>query len=1187
MAEPAGRACPRCEEIAPLGARFCAACGAPMGSRCAACGAELSERARFCPACGQAVETASRAAAPEAYTPRHLAEKILTSRSALQGERKPVTVLFCDVVSSTVLAERLGPDEMHALLSRFFDRALAEVHRYEGTVNQFLGDGFMALFGAPIAHEDHARRAVLAALDIRSAIESHAMAGSPGSDVHLTLRMGLHTGFVVVGAIGDNLRMDYTAVGDVTHLAARLQQLAEPGRILLSDATARLVGDEVRLESRGPTPIRGRTEPVVVHELTGRGTRRVGPAAPGRSSSLFVGRERELRTLTDLLSEVEAGRGHAASVVGEPGTGKSRLVFEFTRALGERGITRFEGRCLSYGGAIPYVPVLDLLRSVSGIADTDTPEQVVTRLGATLAAVGMDAANRAPYLVHLLGIKATDERLAALESEALMARTFDTLLELLVRSSRRQPLVLLVEDLHWIDQTSEAFLGALVERFAAAPVMLLATYRPGYRPPWSERSYVTQLALRPLGPQASLAIVSAIAPRLQPADPLARRILDRAEGNPFFLEELARVVADHAGGPEAIAIPDTVHAVLTARIDRLPETPKRVLQTASILGREFPVALLEAIIEEPGPLGAPLAELARLEFVYAKTEAEEPIYVFKHALTQEVTRATLIAARRHELHRRAAEALRRREREHADELAPVLAHHYYEAAAWPDAARYARLSAAAARRAHANREALALYDQAMAASERARTPGPEHAALLEARADVHSTLGAFEAARADLDTALALAESAGDAVTRGRLLAALGALWGGHKDYVRGLALTRQAVAVIAETGDHRALAAARAGLGIMQLNLAQVDDSRRQLEQALQLLGALGDELGQARTLEMLAMNAWLVVDVAAGIRYAEDAVHRLRELGDRPTEASALLTLGAVQTYRAGWRAGEPSLRRALEIFSAIGARGGEAYAHVIAAEAAMPLGALDLAQREATACLTIAREIDHREWTALALAVLGRTALACGDVGRARDLHGAMLDIAVKLGTALWIADAHSGLAEDLVAAGKIAEATEHVAEALRSAGGARKFALRPMLLEAELSLRGGAAERALAAARAAAAYTTQWPVQVAECRRVEGEALASLGEVEAAIAALRDAKAIALTVEATPPRWRAALSLSEVLERAGRHSESRAEAEDALQTLEAVAASLSDPALRTSFERVGPLVRARARRELLRD
>jgi class 3 adenylate cyclase len=280
MPARSGPTCSQCRQENPAGARFCVGCGARLASACAGCGADLPDGARFCPACGRAVDPAPASAAPaarpepESYTPRHLAEKILTSRSAMQGERKPVTVLFCDLVSSTALAERLGADGMHGLLSRFFELALAEVHRYEGTVNQFLGDGFMALFGAPIAHEDHARRAVLAALDIRRAVGERPLTLPSGDEVQLTLRMGLHTGVVVVGAIGDNLRMDYTAVGDTSHLAARLQQAAEPGGILLSDATARLVEGYALLEARGPMAIRGRSEPLVVHALTGRGTRR-------------------------------------------------------------------------------------------------------------------------------------------------------------------------------------------------------------------------------------------------------------------------------------------------------------------------------------------------------------------------------------------------------------------------------------------------------------------------------------------------------------------------------------------------------------------------------------------------------------------------------------------------------------------------------------------------------------------------------------------------------------------------------------------------------------------------------------------------------------------------------------------------------------------------------------------------
>jgi class 3 adenylate cyclase len=326
--------CPRCQHENPRQAKFCLECGARLASTCAKCRAELPGSAKFCPACGEPVGPQTQARSPESYTPKHLAEKILTSRGALEGERKPVTVLFCDLVSSTMLAERLGPDRMHAVLGAFFERALAEVHRYEGTINQFLGDGFMALFGAPIAHEDHARRAMLAAVGIRRALAERPLCLESGEAVALELRMGAHTGFVVVGAIGDNLRMDYTAVGDTTHLAARLQQLAEPGDILISDATARLVEGYARLESRGPTAIRGRSEPVVVHALLGTGTRRSRLDEGGRGLSRFVGRDRELSMLRDLLTQVDAGHGQVVGIVGEPGVGKSRLVFELRAAAG-------------------------------------------------------------------------------------------------------------------------------------------------------------------------------------------------------------------------------------------------------------------------------------------------------------------------------------------------------------------------------------------------------------------------------------------------------------------------------------------------------------------------------------------------------------------------------------------------------------------------------------------------------------------------------------------------------------------------------------------------------------------------------------------------------------------------------------------------------------------------------------
>src|SRR2546427_143423 len=577
---------PQCQRENPSGARFCLQCGRSLLADCAACGQPLPEGAKFCMQCGAAVGRSSSAAtavrSPESYTPPHLAEKILASRSAIEGERKPVTVLFCDMVSSTALAEQLGPEGLHSLFSRFFETALAEIHRYEGTINQFLGDGFMALFGAPLAHEDHARRAVLAALDIRRALNDRPLQLS-GRLVPVSLRLGLHTGFVVVGAIGNNLRMDYTAVGDTTHLAARLQQMAEPGAIVISEATARLVRGYVALDTRGEVEVRGRSAPVPIHLVLG-----------------IV--------------------GHAC-----------------------------------------------------GLTEAEPPETMIEKVQVTLADVGMDATAGLPFLLHLLGVKEPSEpateSLAGLSPESIKARTFEILRQMSLRASRRRPVILVVEDLHWIDRTSEEYLASLVESLPGMPVMLLSTYRPGYRPAWMDKSYTTQLSLARLTPTDSLTIVRSVMPEAGLGDPLAKMILDKAEGNPFFLEELARAVGDQGLSRPGLSVPDTVHVVLAARIDRLAEQPKRLLQTASVLGREFSVRVLEAIWDG-GPLEQHLHVLTRQEFLHERSGAEDATYVFKHALTQDVAEATILAPRRRELHLRAAQMLEALYPDRPRELAP-------------------------------------------------------------------------------------------------------------------------------------------------------------------------------------------------------------------------------------------------------------------------------------------------------------------------------------------------------------------------------------------------------------------------------------------------------------------------------------------------------------------------------------
>jgi class 3 adenylate cyclase/tetratricopeptide (TPR) repeat protein len=1099
----------------------------------------------------------------------------------IEGERKPVTVLFCDVVDSTGLAERLGPEAMHSLLNRFFEIALTEVHRYEGTVNQFLGDGFMALFGAPLAHEDHARRAVLAALGIRRACASEPIAVEGGERVSLTVRMGLHTGFVVVGAIGDNLRMDYTAVGDTTNLAARLQQVADPGAIVMSEATARLVEGDVEVESLGPVRLKGRSEPVSILKVVGRGRPRSSlERLEARTLSGFVGRARELRTLLELVAETERGRGQVVGIVGEPGVGKSRLLLELRRELAGRPVRCLEGRCLPYGSAIPYLPVLDLLRAAAGLVETDTPEEMIAKVRRALDEAGLDTVSRAPYLLGILGVKEPAGELAGLGAEALKARTFETLRQLLLRLARRHALVLAVEDVHWIDRTSEEFLEVLVESLGGAPIMLVGTSRPGYRPPWMATSFATQVSLARLSNEDSLSVVRSLLPDVAAGDSRGRVILEKAEGNPFFLEELARAVADQGLLPTGVSVPGTVHGVLMARIDRLPEEPKRLLQTASVLGREFPLALLEALWDGSKPLAPHLRELTRQEFLFEQTDAEEPAYVFKHALTQDVASATLLGPRRRELHRRAAEALAALYPLRLGDLLPVLAYHYLEAEAWDAAVEYAGRAAQAARSVYANREALERFDQALAAAERGCLPQSLRLGLHEARADVHAIVGNFEAARMDLEAALALARGASDHGAEARLLGALGMLWGGHKDYQRGLELTMEAVRLIEASGDLRALAEGRARVGVMRMNLARMREARRDLEEALRLYEALGDEGGQARTLEMLAMVNGISGNLDVATRYAESAIPRLRALGEKGSEATCIGTLGFVRAFQGDWPAAERWLRQALQLVIDTGARGHEAYARVAIATQVSVFGDYGTAWREASVGLDIAREVGHLEWTTAALGARGRVLRECGDLEEARRTHEEMLAVAGELGTALWLSEAHGELGRDLAMAGCAAEAAAHLERALEIGGDALEFTVGPLLALAELRLRRGHATEALEAVQRLYETAPEFRVFVADARRVEGEARAALGRTDEAESLLRRAKAEATAVAAAPPRWRACLALGRLLASTGRAAKAAVEYAEALEVLEQVAAGLPDVRLRESFGRTEAMREARA-------
>ena len=583
------------------------------------------------------------------YTPAHLRDAGLVSREARDGERRQVTVLFCSLAGAAGLAADLGPERMHALLERFFARALSEVERYEGTVNQFLDDGVMALFGAPLAHEDHARRAVLAALALQRAARELEGAGP------LSACIGINTGPVVVGSVGDHLRMDYTAVGDATNIAWRLVQAASGGDILVGENTARLAHGYVRMERLPALVLKGRATPLALWRVLGHGPRRgrIDAAADGMLNE-FVGREDELAHLEALLARAESGRGQVLAVLGEPGAGKSRLIREFRRRVATRSITWLEGRCMPSGEAVPYGPVLDILRQNCRLGEAERPEAIAAKVRASLREVGVDVAAGAPPLLRLLGVPDAGPSLEG-RPDLSKARTFEVLRQMALGGSRRRPLVIVVEDLHWVDALSEEYAGSLAERAAGAPLLLIFTYRPGYRPRWGERASGTQLSLSPLGPGESRKLVHAAgAGRLSEA--IADRIVERAEGNPLFLEELARAAAESGDDAVEGPAPDTVQDVVRARVDRLPESARRLLQCAAVLGREFAASMLRAVCEEPATLEGTLRLLTHLEFLDERFGPVESTFVFKHALVREVIHGSMLGRQRRALHERAVAA---------------------------------------------------------------------------------------------------------------------------------------------------------------------------------------------------------------------------------------------------------------------------------------------------------------------------------------------------------------------------------------------------------------------------------------------------------------------------------------------------------------------------------------------------
>jgi class 3 adenylate cyclase/DNA-binding winged helix-turn-helix (wHTH) protein/tetratricopeptide (TPR) repeat protein len=976
--------------------------------------------------------------APLAYTPTALAEKIRTARPALEGERKQATVLFADLKDSLELIRDLDPEAAQQLLDPALHAMMDAVHRYEGTVNQVLGDGIMALFGAPIAHEDHAVRACYAALTMQTALRAYAEDVYRTHGRTLQSRIGLNSGDVVVRTIHNDLHMDYSAVGQTTHLAARMEQAALPGTILFTDAIRRLVEGLMRVKAMGPMPIKGLAAPVEVFELLGAiGLQRRLQAAAARGLTRFVGRQTELAALNAALTQAGAAHGQVVAVVGEAGVGKSRLLYEFVQTAHTQGWLVLDSAAVSYGQATPYFPVVNLLRRYYHLEERDDIRTVRAKVTAQVQTLDTTLEETIPALLALLDALPADSPFWQLDAPQRRQRTLLALKRVLLRESQAQPVLLVCEDLHWLDTETQALLESLIESLPTARLLLLVNYRPGYRHGWGSKTYYTQLRLDPLPAASADTFLQALLgdnPSLASLNPL---LIQRTEGNPFFLEESVRTLVETGvlvGEPGAyrmaqalptIQVPATVQAVLAARIDRLPSEEKHLLQTAAVIGTEIPFSLLQAVGELPEEaLRLGLAHLQNAEFLYEASLFPELAYTFKHVLTQEVAYGSLLHAQQRGLHARIVVALEALAVDRVVEQVERLAYHALRGEVWDKALVYSRQAGEKAMARSAHHEAVGYFEQALSALP--HLPGQrdmreqaidlrlalrsallssgdlgrilaclrEAETLAEALDDPRrlgqvsvflSThfrrIGAYDQAIAAAQRALALATASGDSVLHALANQYIGLAYAAQGDYRRAIDCLKQTVASLdgaqrRERFGQLFLPAvlSRADLALCHAGLGTFAEGRAFGEEGLQIAEAVAHPSSLMLAYRGIGLLALRHGDLPRALPVLEQALG-LCEDADLPAYFPLIAAvLGAAYTLDGRIAEAVPLLTQALEQATATEIVSLQALCRLSLSEAQLLAGRLEEAHVLAEGALAHARTHQERGHQAYALRLLG---------------------------------------------------------------------------------------------------------------------------------------------------------------------------------------------------------------------
>ena len=924
--------CPECQFENPEDSNFCLECGRKLEQKCPQCGKALPVEAKFCNGCGHKL-TAKPAPSPKGlsfdeklnkiqkYLPKGLTEKILSQKDRIEGERKQVTVMFCDMEGFTQLSEKLGPEDVYTIMDKVYEILIHKVHDYEGTVNEMTGDGIMALFGAPIALEDAPQRAIRSAYSIHREMTkfSDRIKRDKKGIPPLKMRIGIHTGPVVVGTLGNDLRVEFKAVGDTVNLASRMEDLAEPGATYVTEETFKLTEGLFRFEALGEREVKGKEIPIKTYRVIGPSTRRTRfDVSAERGLTPFIGRERELELLIDGYERAKQGRGQAFSIMGEAGVGKSRLSYEFRKAVETEDLTFLEGKCLSYSQGVAYHPIIDLYKSNFDIRENDSDDQAKEKVKRGLKQLDLEETATLPYLLELLSVKDSGFDQINMSPEGKKDRMIEAMIRITLKGSEIRPLIMLIEDLHWMDKSSENVLKYLLDSISGARILLIFTYRPEFAHTWGGRSYHNQVNLNRLSNRESLVMVNQVLGAEDIENALENLILEKTEGVPFFIEEFLKSFKElkiierkdntyHLiKDAQSLEIPSTIQDVIMARIDSLPEGAKEVLQIGSVIEREFSYSLIKRVTRiSEQVLLSHLSALKDSELVYERGIFPDSTYIFKHALTQNVVSDSILTKRKKQLHENVGDAIEELYKDNIEEYYGVLTEHYIVSENYEKGAQYSRLAGKKAQKAASFAEGIPYAKKRISCLERLPVSVDIQKQIIDSRSILglyYTQIADFVNAKEAVDPVTELALKIDYKKGLSQIYIAIGTYnFASEEDFTEAFKHLNEAIKISEERKDLVGLLLANYWMGVARYQNCEFEKAISHIKRAHDINVASNSLWGISTMKTNWAGIYQYQGKVKLCSQMSLEALHIAEQSGDTFSRAMALMMLG-LSCYSAG---------------------------------------------------------------------------------------------------------------------------------------------------------------------------------------------------------------------------------------------------------------------------------------------